>query len=349
MQKPIDLHAQSTPQCSCSETIIFAQKIFRTSSIAIVTCLALLSFIIPQRDTVSVAKVQDPVEPLIVKANELEPPDPSVPTHTPSSSSELKETLKKYGLWTIKNHSTIDPVLFTSFPDNLHTLSIANKKTSFLHTLLPIAMYANQMVENERQRLLEILAISESLPTDFSLKEIPESWQKILSHNDKQWLLGLAKRYKTDSVSQLKKRVRPVPVSLLLAQSALESSWGTSRFAREGNNLFGIRTWGKKGLVPGERATGSKFLVAQYDSILDSVNAYILTLNSHHLYVSFRTLRLESQDPEVLSEGLLFYSEKRQAYVTKVNRIIRYNRLKRFDTLNLASLEESGPQNVAVN
>ncbi|MEN8256523.1 MAG: glucosaminidase domain-containing protein [Thermodesulfobacteriota bacterium] len=349
MHKPLDLHPDNALQCSYSETIIFAQKIFRTSSVAIVTCLVLLSFIIPQRDTVSVAKVQNPTETLTVKANEVEPPDPSVPSYSPSSSMDLQQTLEKYGLWSIKNNSTIDPVLFTSFPDNLHTLSIADKKTTFLHTLLPVALYANQMVENERLRLFEILAMSGALPGDFSLKEIPAAWQKILSNKDKQWLLGLAKRYKAETIAQLKKRVRPVPVSLLLAQSALESSWGTSRFAREGNNLFGIRTWGEKGLVPGERETGSKFLVAQYDTILDSVNAYILTLNSHHLYVKFRTLRMESQDTEVLSGGLLFYSEKRKSYVTKVNRIIRYNRLKRFDTLHLARYGESMAPKVAVN
>ncbi len=349
MQKPTHLSSESTLQYPNSETIVFAQKIFRTSSLVSAGCFILLSFLIPQRDSVSVAKVQDQVETLIVRADEVITPRYRVPTHSPSSSEDLQQALEEYGLWSIENNSAIDPVLFTCFPDNLHTLAIADKKTIFLHTLLPVALYANQQVENERLRLFELLASSGDLPGDFSLASIPEGWQKILSSEDKQWLLALGKRYKSETVSQLKKRVRAVPVSLLLAQSALESSWGTSRFAKEGNNLFGIRTWGKKGLVPGERAAGSKFLVAEYDTILDSVKAYILTLNSHHLYVKFRTLRLESQDPEVLSEGLLFYSEKRKSYVTKVNRIIRYNRLKRFDTLYLARFDNGLASRVAVN
>ncbi len=349
MHKPIDVNSARMPQGPYSETIVFAQGIFRTSSIVSACCVLLLSFLIPQRDTVSEAKVAEPPETLIVKADEVNVPRYTVPVYAPSSSVDLQQTLKKYGLWSIENNSTIEPVLFSSFPDNLHTVSIADKKTIFLHGLLPIALYANQLVEGERLRLFELLAMSGSLPGDFALAKIPEGWQKILAHDDKGWLLDLGRRYKAETISQLKERVRSVPVSLILAQSALESSWGTSRFAMEGNNLFGIRTWGKKGLVPEGRDRGSTFLVARYDTILDSVNAYISTLNSHHLYVKFRTLRLESQDPEVLSGGLLFYSEKRESYITKVNRIIRYNRLKRFDTLHLARYDDGFAPNMAVN
>ncbi len=334
MPKPFNVSTNCSLQGPYSDTIGFAQKIFRRSSVVSACCLILLSFLIPQRDIVSVANVSGPAETF--GGNESQSSLYSIPTHSPSSSKDLQQKLEEYGLWSIENNATIDPILFNSFPDNLHTLSIADKKTIFLHTLLPVALYANHQVESERRRLFELLAMSSSLAEDFSLVKMPEGWQKILPLPDQEWLLSLGKRYKAESISQLKKRVRPVPVSLLLAQSALESSWGTSRFAKEGNNLFGIRTWGKKGLVPGERGTGSTFLVAKYDTILDSVNAYIRTLNSHHLYVKFRTLRLESQDPEVLSEGLLFYSENRKSYVTKVNRIIHYNRLQRFDTLRLA-------------
>lgn len=346
MPKPSFLSRESNLPYPCSETILFARKIFRTSVLVSVGCLLLLAFLIPPDDAVSVAKVAEEVEPLPFDPHLGQASSSSVPAHSPSSSADLRQTLEEYGLWSIENNSTISQVLFTSFPDNLHDLPIADKKTIFLHTLLPVALHANQLIEDERLRLLEILARSETLPGDFSLTKIPEGWQKILSAPEQQWLLYMAKRYKAESVGQLKKRVRTVPISLILAQSALESSWGTSRFAKEGNNLFGIRTWGEKGLVPDERAAGSKFLVARYGTILDSVQAYILTLNSHHLYATFRTLRLESQDPEVLSEGLLFYSEKRQSYVTKVKRIIRYNRLKRFDTLRLAPYDDKAPVQV---
>lgn len=349
MSKPFVLSRESNLPCPCSETILFARKIFRASVVVSVGCLLLLAFLISPDETVSVAKVDEEVAPLYFGPPQGNASGYSVPAHSPSSSADLRQTLEEYGLWSIENNSTINHVLFTSFPDNLHGLPIADKKTIFLHTLLPVALHANQLVEDERLRLLEILALSETLPGDFSLTKIPAGWQKILSGPEQQWLRYMAKRYKAKSVGQLKKRVRSVPISLILAQSALESSWGTSRFAKEGNNLFGIRTWGEKGLVPDERASGSKFLVARYGTILDSVQAYILTLNSHHLYAEFRTLRLASQDSEILSEGLLFYSEKRQSYVTKVKRIIRYNRLKRFDTLRLARYDGKASAQVATN
>lgn len=328
--------SQTSPD---SETILLAKKISRTSFCIAAGCLVLLSFILPQRDTESVAMIEEPPETLIVRPEERGLSiNPAIPSYAPDSSEDLQQTLERYGLWRIENNSTIDPILFTSFPDNLHSLPIAEKKTIFLHSLLPVAMYANHLVEGERRRLLELLDTDASLPGDFYLEKMPTAWQDTLADQDREWLLSLGKRYKAETISQLKKRVRPIPVSLLLAQAALESSWGTSRFALEGNNLFGIRTWGKQGLVPSERDTDSKFRVAKYDTILDSVMAYILTLNSHHLHSEFRNLRLNSQDPEVLSQGLLYYSETRKSYVAKVNRIIGFNRLKRFDTLQLASL-----------
>lgn len=251
------------------------------------------------------------------------------------TSEELKSMLRENDLWDIEVNDSIANVVINAFPANLDSLPTADKKKIFLHALLPIALLANDEIDRERLRLFDILASSGALPGNFKLNDIPEGWKAILSEEDQLWLVNLEDRYNATDIKALKKRMRRIPVSLIMAQGAIESSWGTSRFAREGNNLFGIRTWGKKGITPEEISAESTYLVASYDSLLDSVKAYLLTLNSHRLYSTFRDLRLSTQDPVVLSKGLIYYSEKRKEYVTQLNRIIKYNSLKRFDTVQI--------------
>ncbi|MBE9519635.1 MAG: glucosaminidase domain-containing protein, partial [Proteobacteria bacterium] len=89
----------------------------------------------------------------------------------------------------------------------------------------------------------------------------------------------------------------------MLAQGALETSWGRSRFAREGNSIFGMWTWKTKGIVPLKREEGKTHKVKAYDSILDSVRAYQLTLNRLDHYEHLRNLRLETYDSLILAEG----------------------------------------------
>lgn len=251
------------------------------------------------------------------------------------TGEELKTMLRENDLWDIEVNDTIASVVINAFPANLESLPTADKKKIFLHALLPIALTANEEIDRERLRLFDILASSGALPGNFKLNDIPEGWKAILSEDDQLWLASLEDRYNATDIKALKKRMRRIPVSLIMAQGAIESSWGTSRFAREGNNLFGIRTWGEEGLTPEDIGENSTYLVASYDSLLDSVKAYLLTLNSHRLYGTFRDLRLSSQDPVILSKGLIYYSEKRKEYVSQVNRIIKYNSLKKFDTIRM--------------
>lgn len=261
------------------------------------------------------------------------------------TGNELKSMLHANNLWEIGPHDHISPLVISSFPENLDSLSIDDKKRIFLHALLPIALTANQEIDSERLRLFDILASSGALPGNFKLSAIPIGWQAILSDEDLQWLESLQDRYNAKDIKELKRRIQPVPVSLIMAQGALESSWGTSRFAREGNNLFGLRTYGDQGIIPEKSKGESTYLVATYNCLLESVHAYLLTLNSHRLYTKFRDIRLSSQDPVVLSKGLLYYSEKRKEYISQVNRIIKYNSLKKFDTVQLS---DTNPQSLMV-
>jgi Bax protein len=134
------------------------------------------------------------------------------------------------------------------------------------------------------------------------------------------------------------KRVDVVPLSLLLAQAALESSWGTSRFAREANNLFGIWTWGEKGLIPLDREEGMTHKVAIYDSILDSVRAYLTMLNRLPPYLQFREIRRQSRNPLKLAEGLVYYSERGDSYVWELQNLIESNNLHRYDDCYLVAI-----------
>ncbi len=247
----------------------------------------------------------------------------------------LKAMLLDNDLWNIDANDVITPLVISAFPENLSSLAIDDKKKIFLHSLLPIALTANREIDRERLRLFDILASSGALPGNFRLDSIPVGWQDILSEDDEMWLVSLEDRYNATDIKALKKRMRRVPVSLVMAQAALESSWGTSRFAKEGNNLFGLRTYGETGITPQGVTGKSTYRVASYNTILDSVHAYILTLNSHRLYSKFRKIRLSTQDPTLLSKGLIYYSERRKEYVSQVNRIIKYNSLKKFDTVQL--------------
>jgi uncharacterized FlgJ-related protein len=137
-----------------------------------------------------------------------------------------------------------------------------------------------------------------------------------------------------NALAALLQRVDTLPVSLVLAQAAIESGWGTSRFAREGNNLFGQWCFDPGcGLVPAARRTGARHEVAAYASVNDSIDAYLLNINTHSAYRDLRELRAraraEGREPTglELATGLRSYSERGELYVQDVRSIIRGNGL----------------------
>lgn len=142
---------------------------------------------------------------------------------------------------------------------------------------------------------------------------------------------------------ELLTRVDAVPVSLALAQAANESGWGTSRFARQGNNFYGQWCYTKGcGIVPSSRGAGENHEVAAFDSPRQSVAAYILNINSHPAYTELRAIRakLREQQPvtgAALAVGLLNYSERREEYVEELRAMIRHNNWARLDLAGPAS------------
>lgn len=240
-----------------------------------------------------------------------------------------------------KNHSAKEnsqggqqPLFVSSFPHDMKTLDVATKKKVFINTLLPISLAALAEIEQEKNSLEAILVKLEG-HGDVLYFDETTSWPESIVDSEIKLLEQLTLKYRTNSKKMLVDRIDVLPVSLILAQGALESSWGSSRFASVGNNLFGIWTWGEKGIIPEKRAKGSSHKVAVYDSLLDSVRAYILLLNRLPAYASLRKLRSQSDSSVTLADGLLYYSERRGDYIKDVKQIIKNNDLEKLDSLRI--------------
>jgi Bax protein len=198
--------------------------------------------------------------------------------------------------------------------------------------LTPLVERQNAELRDQRERLVPLLGV---LDAGGGLDE-----------SGRTRLEAMARRYRVDgnplddvrARRELLAKVDAVPVSLALAQAANESDWGRSRFAREGNNLFGIWTYDEsKGMVPRKRSPGRKHLVRRFDSIEESVRYYMFTLNSHPAYAEFREIRAglrergEPLDGHAMAKGLLRYSAKGEDYVHAIQSMIRRFDLAAFD------------------
>jgi Bax protein len=215
---------------------------------------------------------------------------------------------------------------FRTFP------TVEAKKANFFGYLRPIARAENQKLRRLRA---EVKALVAELREGEELAE--REWGRIRE---------LAGRYRVDLgagtrlevAEALLRRVDVVPASLVLAQAAKESAWGTSRFAREGNNLFGQWCFSAGcGMVPARRESGKSHEVETFDSVRASVASYMQNLNSHPRYEQLRAIRarLREQGQPVtglaLAEGLEHYSEQGQKYVNEIQAMIRRNDLGRVD------------------
>ena len=232
------------------------------------------------------------------------------------------------------------PRLFMSaLPQDLTAIRQPDqRKLVFIKAALPLILHVNELILHDRARLTVL--------RDRHARKLA------MSPADDAWLNELADRYGLDKpdFDALLKRVDIVPPSLALAQSAEESGWGTSRFAREGNALFGQRTWrDKPGLVPLERAPGEKYRVRAFGHLIDGVKSYAHNLNSHPAYRDFRQLRAEFRtqgrkiDGARLVDTLHSYSERGADYIKTIRTIMRVNRLTMLDAVRLGDRIELAP------
>lgn len=236
-----------------------------------------------------------------------------------------------FALDRVREHGQVPPVFVAALPHDLTEIRMSSdRKAMFIKMALPLILHVNQRLGRQRVRLSYLRAIQKA--------GIP------LSPPDHEWLSEMASRYDTPpgDLDALLKRVDIIPPSLALAQAAEESGWGTSRFAREGNALFGQRIYrGKDGLVPIERDTGESYRVREFNQLVDGVRAYAFNLNTHPAYEDFRQARAEMRtrkgtlDSLALARTLTLYSERRDAYVETIEGIIRANHLTGFDDVRL--------------
>jgi Bax protein len=210
-------------------------------------------------------------------------------------------------------------------------ISVQLKKQIFFRVLAPLALYSNEVIMKERKRL-EALIKNRS------------NW----ADEDSKWLVALANDYKLSAsnktdltaslLAELLIRVDIIPVSLALTQSVEESGWGTSRFAAEGNALFGQWAWGKDAMKPKEQRSGmGDYGLAKFDTPVESMMAYMHNLNTHNAYKDLRIQRAEMRsnggEPRgyELANSLIKYSERGQAYVNTLQSIMRVNHLQQTD------------------
>ena len=250
------------------------------------------------------------------------------------STGKLWDLFREHGyeIEGVRQHGRVPRLFLASLPADIQKLAgVSKRKITFIKSTLPLILHVNELILQDRRRLESI-------------------HQRVagggaLAAEDSAWLEELAKLYGADrpDPAALLKRVDIIPPSLAIAQAAEESGWGTSRFAREGNALFGQRAYKahRKGIVPHKRDDGKKFRVRAFDHLIDGVKAYAHNLNSHFAYKDFRAARAGmraetgSVDGCRLAGALKRYSERGADYISAIRQIMRVNTLRVFDRARL--------------
>ena len=240
------------------------------------------------------------------------------------SAPVLEELFKdtKYNLKKIRKDKIVKPVIISLLPNEIKKIENTKKrKNLFIQIVLPLILEENNRIRVDRRKLFSILN------------------KNINSNVEKRWINKKFKQYGVvnKDLSTLKIRMDMVPVSLAIAQSAKETGWGTSRFALEGNALFGQWTWEGEGIKPSGADTNSTHKVMKFKVLKASVRAYIRNLNTHRSYKSFRRERAEQRDnfekfnSLELANHLDKYAETGKEYVKILKQIIKQNSLTDFD------------------
>ena len=203
--------------------------------------------------------------------------------------------------------------------------NIKKRKELFIQIILPLIIEENNYIRQDRKKLFRILNKSNN------------------SRGEKKWLEKKFKQYgvKNRDLSTLKVRMDEIPTSIAIAQAAKETGWGTSRFALEGNALFGQWTWSGEGIKPAGTDDSTSHKVMRFKVLQASVKAYHRNLNTHSSYREFRSVRAQLRDKKklldsiMLSEYLDKYAATGKKYVKILQQIIRQNQLTDFDDVKL--------------
>jgi len=244
------------------------------------------------------------------------------------SAATIEELFKStnYDLDDVRKKKLVKPVTLTVLPHEIKKIeNVKKRKNLFIQIILPLVIKENQNIRLERKKLFSILNKNKNTKAE------------------KNWIAKKLKQYGVvkNDLSTLKVRMDEVPVSLAIAQAAKETGWGTSRFAQEGNALFGQWTWSGEGIKPAAADNNTTHKVMKFNVLQASIKAYQRNLNTHSSYKQFRSVRAELRDEEkkldslVLSKYLDKYAETGKEYVKILQQIIRQNQLKDFDDAKL--------------
>ena len=246
-------------------------------------------------------------------------------------SNEMFEIFENYNfsIDSFLDSSYENIVVFSSLPEDfLDIESVQLKKDLFIKTILPIVFLENEKVLEERNKILQWWTETEGGEID------KDFWP--------EWLKSIVEKYsfEGENIGNLLMSVDIVPISLALSQAAIESGWGTSRYARDGNAIFGQYTYDEEvGLLPKERSDGKKYLIRKFSNISESTASYIKNLNTHSAYIKFREVRKklrmngERMDGDLLAEELINYSERKNLYIQDIKDMIKANHFERFDDI----------------
>jgi Bax protein len=249
----------------------------------------------------------------------------------PKTADELAGAFRdvSYTLTDVRLGDPVPPIKFERVPDDLVNKEGAERKALFITALLPVILEVNQRVLGEREQLLYL---RDKIANEAGLTSI-----------ERIWLEQLADRYDTplEKLDELARRVDIVPPSMAIAQSGIESGWGTSFAARTGNALFGqIQAGGRHAVtVPWKPGAG---MPQPFTNVGEAADAYVLNLNTHAAYAAFRTERAamrqrgETPDGYRLVGQLVKYSELGQQYIGFVRQVMRDDRLGDFDKAKLS-------------
>ena len=231
----------------------------------------------------------------------------------------------------VKNNIPIPRMYFPHIPRNINEYEIDKKKSVFIAILIPISLRGNELVLEERKLMKIAFSTNNIYQIErFSKKYKVKNFKKINFGNLNRSELSMIKL-------ELLNKINTIPISLILAQSIIESGWGASRFAQEGNALFGQWTWKNNDGIKPKGNLDANFSVKNFESLLDSVNSYILNLNTHPAYKELRKFRTSQNQLNKnlmgydMANFLEKYAEIGFEYVTKVKSMIKKNRLSKFE------------------
>ena len=265
------------------------------------------------------------------KKKKTETEEEFVPDHDNTVSLNAQTTINLfedlgYDLKGVRAGQKVKPIYLTKLPRDLKTLGDTNQKRElFIKILLPLILDENEKIIQDRKKLFKILS------------------KNFNTVGERVWLKRRFKEYKIEDqdLAKLKMRMDIIPVSIALAQAANESGWGTSRFALEGNALFGQWTWSKKGISPKSKDPNKSHKIMQFQVLKASVRAYKNNLNTHSAYAEFREARAKLREDKKqiigldLTKYLKNYASIGEKYVAILNDIIERNSLTDFDKANL--------------